>query len=120
MRISISMAASAAIAGFVVMGAFASVHADEGMQEPAAQSEPASKVEEGSSESGAPAPQAEEHASQPEAPALEEKKAEKPKKPKVICRSVGTTGSRLGGQRICKTKEEWDTDSRRAREETRK
>lgn len=60
------------------------------------------------------APKAEESAE----PSAE--KGKKAKKQKRICRSVGTTGSRLGGQRICKTKDEWDKDARRAREETGK
>ncbi|SFP49439.1 hypothetical protein [Sphingomonas rubra] len=28
--------------------------------------------------------------------------------PKMICRTVGTTGSRLGGKRVCASKADWD------------
>ncbi len=29
-------------------------------------------------------------------------------KQKVVCKSIGTTGSRLGGKRVCATKQQWD------------
>lgn len=32
---------------------------------------------------------------------------EKPKKERRICRGAQETGSRMGGGRVCKTKEEW-------------
>lgn len=34
---------------------------------------------------------------------------------KVICRTEGTTGSRLGGRRVCHTREEWDAIAANAR-----
>ena len=33
----------------------------------------------------------------------------------LICRDVGETGSRLGGKRICMSREEWDAQRREAR-----
>lgn len=41
-------------------------------------------------------------------------------KPKVICRNLGTTGSRLGGRRICKTREQWAESSRENQKEVQK
>jgi hypothetical protein len=40
-----------------------------------------------------------------------------PKKEKKICRTLNTTGSRLGGDRVCKTKAEWDADSEETRQQ---
>lgn len=39
-----------------------------------------------------------------------------PEKPKLICRTVSTTGSRLGAKKICATAKEW---AQRADEDTR-
>lgn len=36
---------------------------------------------------------------------------------KVVCRLVNTTGSRLGGERVCKTRAQWNADSDRTRED---
>lgn len=36
---------------------------------------------------------------------------------KVVCRLVNTTGSRLGGERVCKTRAEWDAEADRNRED---
>jgi len=37
---------------------------------------------------------------------------------KKVCRTYVPTGSRLGGERICKTQEEWNQISRESREVT--
>lgn len=34
---------------------------------------------------------------------------------KVICRNIRLTGSRVGGQRVCNTRAEWDRIAREAR-----
>ena len=34
----------------------------------------------------------------------------------LICREVAETGSRLGGKRICMTREEWDAQRRETRD----
>ena len=36
---------------------------------------------------------------------------------KVVCRLINTTGSRLGGERVCKTRAEWDAEADRNRED---
>lgn len=36
---------------------------------------------------------------------------------KLVCRLVNTTGSRLGGERVCKTRAEWEAESDRNRED---
>jgi hypothetical protein len=41
-------------------------------------------------------------------PALATPAASPPVKEKLVCKTVGETGSRLGGKRECKTKAEWD------------
>ncbi|MDQ1229219.1 hypothetical protein [Sphingomonas sp. SORGH_AS_0879] len=38
-------------------------------------------------------------------------------KERTICRSEGTTGSRLGGRRVCHTREEWDMIAANARKD---
>jgi Spy/CpxP family protein refolding chaperone len=38
-----------------------------------------------------------------------------PAKEKQICRTEDTTGSRMGGRRVCRTKEQWDAISANAR-----
>ncbi|MDY0957842.1 hypothetical protein SOM26_03995 [Sphingomonas sp. CFBP8993] len=38
-----------------------------------------------------------------------------PAKEKQICRNEETTGSRMGGRRVCRTKEQWDAISANAR-----
>jgi hypothetical protein len=43
-------------------------------------------------------------------------KADKPEK-QIVCRWIGTTGSRLLGERICKTREQWERESDAQREE---
>jgi hypothetical protein len=37
---------------------------------------------------------------------------------KVVCRMITPTGQRLGGERVCHTKAEWEDISRRARDDT--
>lgn len=43
----------------------------------------------------------------------------KPSKPedKVVCRFINTTGSRLGSERVCKTRAQWDADADQMRED---
>ena len=36
---------------------------------------------------------------------------------KVVCRSINTTGSRLGGERVCKTRAQWNAESDQTRED---
>lgn len=36
---------------------------------------------------------------------------------KVVCRLINTTGSRLGGERVCKTRAQWNAESDRTRED---
>lgn len=43
-------------------------------------------------------------------------KAAKPED-KVVCRFINTTGSRLGGERVCKTRAQWEAESDRNRED---
>jgi hypothetical protein len=43
-------------------------------------------------------------------------KADKPED-KVACRTINTTGSRLLGERVCKTRAQWAAESDRTREE---
>jgi hypothetical protein len=38
---------------------------------------------------------------------------------KQICKRVATTGSRIGGQRVCKSAAAWDDDARAAQAATR-
>ncbi|WP_267435280.1 hypothetical protein [Sphingomonas sp. GM_Shp_1] len=38
-------------------------------------------------------------------------------KERTICRSEGTTGSRLAGRRVCHTREEWDMIAANARKD---
>ncbi|MCB2107487.1 MAG: hypothetical protein KDE14_07295 [Rhodobacteraceae bacterium] len=38
---------------------------------------------------------------------------------KLICKRINTTGSRIGGGRICQTKEKWDAESRDAQQRLR-
>jgi hypothetical protein len=38
---------------------------------------------------------------------------------KTICRTIGKTGSRLGGRRVCRTKAEWEQFSRAGSEEAK-
>jgi hypothetical protein len=38
-------------------------------------------------------------------------------KSKVVCRKVGSTGSRLSGQRICRTRAQWDEEARRTQKD---
>ena len=39
---------------------------------------------------------------------------------KLVCKRIVTTGSRLGGPRVCRTRAEWDADEIQARETTRR
>lgn len=43
--------------------------------------------------------------------------AEEDGKSKVVCRYVGSTGSRLSGQRICRTRAQWDEEARRTQKD---
>ena len=36
-----------------------------------------------------------------------EQSSERPREERRICRRIGTTGSRTGGQRVCMTADEW-------------
>ncbi len=36
---------------------------------------------------------------------------------KVVCRTFEVTGSRLGGNRVCKTRDQWEADKLRTEEE---
>lgn len=36
---------------------------------------------------------------------------------KVVCRFINTTGSRLSGERVCKTRAQWEAESDRNRED---
>lgn len=36
---------------------------------------------------------------------------------KIVCRFINTTGSRLSGERVCKTRAQWSADADQAREE---
>jgi hypothetical protein len=36
---------------------------------------------------------------------------------KLVCRSINTTGSRVGGQRVCKTRAQWNAESDQTRED---
>jgi hypothetical protein len=47
------------------------------------------------------------------APASQDQAAAKPAKPedKVVCRFVNSTGSRLGREKECKTRAQWDRES---------
>ncbi len=40
---------------------------------------------------------------------------EAPKKPKLMCKTIQVTGSRLGGKRTCMSAVEWDRTEREAR-----
>jgi hypothetical protein len=47
--------------------------------------------------------------------------ADKPKANKndgLVCHTVDETGSRLGGKRVCMTRDEWEATRRAARDET--
>ena len=53
------------------------------------------------------------------APAAETKRdAATGKADRVICRTQGATGSRLGGAKICKTAREWEAQRQGAKQET--
>lgn len=43
-------------------------------------------------------------------------KAAKPED-KVVCRMINSTGSRIGGERVCKTRAQWQADSDQARDD---
>jgi hypothetical protein len=49
--------------------------------------------------------------------ALASTPGEKPAKPQdgLICRQIEETGSRLGGKRVCLTREQWEASRREAR-----
>lgn len=36
---------------------------------------------------------------------------------KIVCRFINTTGSRILGERVCKTRAEWSADADRTRED---
>jgi hypothetical protein len=36
---------------------------------------------------------------------------------KIVCRFINTTGSRLSGERVCKTRAQWSSDADQARDE---
>lgn len=55
----------------------------------------------------------------PAAAFADEPKSES-KEDKVVCKRVGGTGWRLGGERICKTVREWDGISDESRREARR
>jgi hypothetical protein len=52
------------------------------------------------------------------APAAVSVAAAKDPDSKVVCRYIVPTGQRLGGERICHTKAEWDDMTRKARDAT--
>ncbi len=39
---------------------------------------------------------------------------------RTVCKAITATGSRLGKTRVCKTKAEWDAQTRAAQEETQR
>jgi hypothetical protein len=41
--------------------------------------------------------------------------ADRPDSERVVCKNQRATGSRLAGERICKTKAEWDREKQEAR-----
>ena len=41
------------------------------------------------------------------APATPQEQSQKPNKPQLVCRTQDRVGTRLGGKRICYTKERW-------------
>lgn len=51
-------------------------------------------------------------------PAAAKDEDEKPDSERVVCKTQRATGSRLAGERICKTKAEWDREKREARQRT--
>jgi hypothetical protein len=50
------------------------------------------------------------------AAASEEKGKETPDSERVVCKTIRTTGSRLQGERVCKTKSQWDEEKAQARQ----
>ena len=42
------------------------------------------------------------------APAAPQEQSQKPKKPQLVCRTQDLVGTRLGGHRVCYTKERWN------------
>jgi hypothetical protein len=52
------------------------------------------------------------------APATAKDEDDKPDSERVVCKKERVTGSRLAGERICKTKAEWDRDKKEARQRT--
>jgi hypothetical protein len=54
-----------------------------------------------------------------QAPATQTRPSPKAQKPadKLVCRFINTTGSRLIGDRVCKTRAQWDADADAARED---
>lgn len=47
--------------------------------------------------------------------AKEDKGAETPDTERVVCKTMRQTGSRLAGERVCKTKTQWDQEKAEAR-----
>lgn len=48
-------------------------------------------------------------------PAVAKDDKDKPDTERVVCKNVRETGSRLAGERVCKTKAEWDREKQEAR-----
>lgn len=44
----------------------------------------------------------------------------KTEKEQQICKRVGTTGSRIGGERVCKTAAEWERDEQASKDAARR